>query len=79
MKRAILVTLLLAGCQTASPEARMAQDDAKCLSYGVAKGSQPYVQCRMQLDQNRANIAASEKFATGGQRSLTSMLRGDTE
>jgi hypothetical protein len=79
MKRALLLPLLLAGCQTVTPEARMAQDDAKCLSYGVPRGSQPYVQCRMQLDQNRANIAASEKFATGGQRSLSSMLRGDTE
>jgi hypothetical protein len=44
---------LLAGCVTAQD--RMAQDDQKCLSYGVAKGSKPYVDCRMELDRQRSN------------------------
>lgn len=38
----------------------------KCLSYGVPKGSPAYVQCRTQLDQNRAAIRASERFGNAG-------------
>jgi hypothetical protein len=44
---------ILAGCMTA--QERVAADDRQCQSYGVAPGSQPYVQCRLQLDQQHAN------------------------
>lgn len=64
MKRALLLTLLLAGCQTT--EERLAADDARCLSYGTRKGDPAYVQCRMNLDTNRANVTASERFGGGG-------------
>lgn len=64
MKKAILLALLLTGCQTT--EDRIALDDRTCLSYGVARGTPGYVQCRANLDTNRANVAASERFATGG-------------
>lgn len=64
MKRAIMLALLLAGCQTT--EDRIAIDDRQCRSYGVAPGSPAYVQCRSNLDANRANVAASERFGTGG-------------
>lgn len=53
----------LSGCMTA--EERMARDNDQCLSYGVQRGSPAYVDCRMKLDQNRANIAASERFGQG--------------
>lgn len=36
-------------------------DDAQCLSYGVQKGSQPYVDCRMQLERNRAAYAIASR------------------
>ncbi len=52
-----------AGCQTT--EARLANDDVICRSYGVAPGSPAYVQCRMQLDANRASVTASERFGRG--------------
>jgi hypothetical protein len=44
----------------------MALDDSKCVSYGLAKGTSQYADCRMQLETNRAGIAASERFAQGG-------------
>ena len=66
MSRAIVLgALLLAGCQTT--EERFAKDDAQCQSYGVAKGTPAYTQCRMQIDQNRANVRAAERFGTGSQ------------
>ncbi len=65
MKRGLLLALVLAGCQTTNPEAQIAADDRQCQSYGVAPGSTAYVQCRGNLDTNRANIKASQNFGTG--------------
>jgi hypothetical protein len=48
-----------------------AEDDAKCRSYGVAPGSPAYVQCRMNLDNQRAALARAAVgafFANGGVR-----------
>src|SRR5438874_9657369 len=64
MKSVFLLALLVAGCQTT--DERIAADDHHCRSYGVAPGSAAYVQCRGNLDTNRANVAASERFASGG-------------
>jgi hypothetical protein len=64
MKRAVLLVLMLTGCQTT--EDRIAQDDRQCKSYGVKPGDQAYMQCRMNLDTNRANIKAAERFGNGG-------------
>lgn len=64
MKRAALLVLLLSGCQTV--DQRIAQDDRQCQSYGVAPGSPGYVQCRANLDTNRANIKAAQGFGTNG-------------
>ena len=33
-----------------------ANDDAQCRSYGAAPGSQVYIQCRMNLDNQRAQM-----------------------
>jgi hypothetical protein len=33
-----------------------AHDNAQCQSYGAAPGSQSYVQCRMNLDNQRAQM-----------------------
>ncbi len=65
MKRAVLLALMLAGCQTTNPEAQIAADDRQCQSYGVAPGSPGYVQCRTNLDTNRANVRAARSFGTG--------------
>ena len=51
----IAVVLGLAGCKTA--EQVQSEHDAQCQSYGVARGSPPYVECRMRLDQQRADAA----------------------
>jgi hypothetical protein len=64
MRASILLALLLAGCQTT--EERIASDDSQCRSYGTKPGDQAYIQCRMNLDNNRANIKASERFGNSG-------------
>jgi hypothetical protein len=40
-------------------QAIAANDDAQCRSYGAAPGSQTYIQCRMNLDNQRAQIRAA--------------------
>jgi hypothetical protein len=75
MKRAVFAALLLAGCQTTDD--RIALDDRQCRSYGVEVGSPAYVQCRSNLDTNRANVRASEGFASGG--GLVSRIQAATE
>lgn len=67
----IFASLAVSGCVTA--EQRMAADDAKCRSYGVAPGTPPYVQCRMLQDQNRT---AKEVAILGGGSSVTTVLSG---
>jgi hypothetical protein len=64
MRRAILLALLLAGCQTT--EDRLAADDSQCRSYGTKPGDPAYVQCRTNIDNNRAQIKASERFGNSG-------------
>lgn len=64
MKKAVFLALLLSGCQTT--EDRIAADDRQCQSYGVAKGSSAYVDCRKNLDAGRSNVTASERFGRSG-------------
>lgn len=59
------LALALAGCIT-SQDQQISQDDTRCLSYGAPKGSPEYVRCREQLDQNRANVRAAERFGKDG-------------
>jgi hypothetical protein len=60
---ACALALALAGCVSAEQQRAQAQaeaaainahDDAKCRSYGVGPDSPGYVQCRMNLDNQRA-------------------------
>jgi hypothetical protein len=69
----LLATLLLASCAQwqadreareraeaqARADAMATHDDALCKSYGAAPGSQAYVQCRSNLDNQRAQMAAA--------------------
>lgn len=64
MKKAILLALMLAGCQTAGDQ--IAQDDTRCQSYGVAKGSPEYIACRSRLDQQRSDRQAAQGFGQSG-------------
>jgi len=45
----------------AQAAAAAANDDAKCQSYGLQPGSPGYAQCRMNLDNQRAQVAASDR------------------
>ena len=63
---ACTLALMLAGCaeyqQRQQEEAQAqaaaiaANDDAQCRSYGAAPGSQAYIQCRMNFDNQRAQM-----------------------
>jgi len=64
MKKAVLLALLLGSCQTTQDQ--VAADDARCRSYGAKPGDQAYISCRLNLDTNRANVTASERFGNSG-------------
>jgi hypothetical protein len=64
VRMALMICCVLGACQTT--EERLALDDTTCKSYGVQVGSPAYVQCRMTLDQNRANVKASERSGNSG-------------
>ncbi|MFY9601099.1 MAG: hypothetical protein WBX05_15465 [Pseudolabrys sp.] len=56
-----LLLLVLTGCATqqqadtaAEAQQRAANDDAQCRSNGVLPGSQGYLECRMNLDNQHA-------------------------
>ena len=71
MSRAVLAALMillvgLAGCgmrcltcEVGDPALAATNDDATCRSYGVAPGSPGYVQCRMNLENNRAALVTT--------------------
>jgi hypothetical protein len=63
------VSLLLGACvNNAQLVANtQASDDAECRSYGVDPGSPGYVQCRMNLENQRTALA-SAFIASGGLR-----------
>ncbi|WP_293678343.1 hypothetical protein [uncultured Phenylobacterium sp.] len=68
----ILLGMALAGCAS-SPTAEeiAASDDYRCQDYGYSRGTEGYAQCRMQIDQQRAQaraaMAAAYLGAGGGQ------------
>jgi hypothetical protein len=72
--RIVLVLLPLAACTTAAEiqanaRAVAAQDDATCRSYGASPGSAVYVQCRMNISNQRA---AAERQEDANQAALGS-------
>lgn len=55
----IALAVALSGCaeyQAERAQAMADNDDAQCQSYGAQPGSQPYIQCRMNLDNQRAQM-----------------------
>ena len=66
---ACALTLTLAGCagQQADPQAQAqdqaAGDDARCLAQGTVPGSQDYIQCRANLENQRAQLRAVQRRA----------------
>ncbi|WP_247513359.1 hypothetical protein [Bradyrhizobium sp. 157] len=63
MKKAILIAVLLGGCDlTASQERATAEraDNAQCSNYGLKPGTAEFAQCRMSMDQHRqARVGAA--------------------
>jgi hypothetical protein len=64
MRIAAIIALAgaVAGCaeyEQQQAAAQAASDDAQCRSYGAAPGSQAYIQCRMNIDNQRAQMRAA--------------------
>lgn len=63
---ALLGVVILSGCaeyRARIAAERAAADNAKCLSYGAARGDPAYVQCRAQLDAARTQAEATAAAA----------------
>lgn len=75
---ALLACGLLAGCaavaerqaaQAAAQKAAMdAADDQQCRDYGARPGSDPYIACRMNIANQRTQIAAAGTLAAPAQQ-----------
>jgi len=50
---AILLPVLIAACQTITPEQQRAIDTQTCSSYGFKRGTTPFADCLMRLDLDR--------------------------
>jgi hypothetical protein len=66
MKIAAAFAFLLVLCACATPEElaaeNVAEDHAACTSYGFQQGTDPYRNCRMELDQRRkADLEATRR------------------
>lgn len=57
----VLCAIALAGCEpTYERKLRLdAEDDASCRSYGAAKGTDAYVNCRVELESARRTSATA--------------------
>lgn len=74
----IALAATLGGCVSAHERAARiaAVDDATCRGYGVARGSELYVRCRMTREQTRAvgDYAAAQAGARMGQAGVALMI-----
>lgn len=50
---ATVLPLLLAGCQTVTPEERRAADERTCIGYGFKPGTDAMAGCLLDLDLDR--------------------------
>lgn len=46
-------TVLLAGCQTITPQERRAADERQCSGYGFKRGTNAFATCLQRIDLNR--------------------------
>lgn len=49
----LLLPLLLAGCQTMTPEERRAANQRTCIDYGFKPGTEAMARCLLDLDLDR--------------------------
>ncbi|CAN7539109.1 hypothetical protein LJR231_003888 [Phyllobacterium sp. LjRoot231] len=49
----LLLTLLIAGCVSMTPEERRALDNQTCSSYGFRRGTDAFANCLLNLDLDR--------------------------
>ncbi len=49
-----LPLLVLAGCQTVTPEERRERDEARCADYGFRRGTDAFAACLQRIDLSRS-------------------------
>ena len=49
----LLPVLMIAGCTTITPEARRAEDEARCADYGFRRGTDAFAACLQRIDLSR--------------------------
>ena len=59
--RLIIVAVLVAGCQTVTPEQQRAADEQQCLGYGFKRGTTAFANCLQRIDLNRAADARARR------------------
>lgn len=76
MKRAVLLALLLGGCDVTASQER-ATDANICAGYGFREGTAEFAQCRMARDQQRqaAGMAMVNQINRNNQESAAAMER----
>jgi len=62
---AALAAILLAGCQTTTPEAQIAANQGKCTGYGFSPGTDAFAACMMQMDRDYAEANRRAQQALG--------------
>lgn len=64
----VLLTVLLAGCKTMTPEERRAMDGQTCASFGFKRGTTAFSNCLLdlELDRRADRRAQFEQFNTPG-------------
>ena len=61
---AIAGVLLLAACQTMTPEQRRAADEAKCDTYGFRRGTDAFAECLQRIELDRRAEARADSIRT---------------
>lgn len=62
---AAVICVVLCGCETTTPEMRLAQNQTSCESYGFKAGTDAYAECMMRLDLNDQQRDRDRRRAIG--------------
>ncbi|PDT40832.1 MULTISPECIES: hypothetical protein [Sinorhizobium] len=54
--------IVLAGCQTVSPQERRARDETTCASYGFRRGTDAFATCLQRIELDRRAEARAFRY-----------------
>lgn len=56
------IAILLAGCQSLTPEQQRAADESRCLGYGFRRGTEGFAACLQNIDLDRQAEARAFRY-----------------